>query len=267
MALKRFSPQVAEKLKYYVYLYIDPNDGRIFYVGKGQGNRVFAHLDDRQESRKVQRLDQLRAQGQEPIIEIVVHGLQDELIALRIEAAVIDLLGQRQLTNAIRGWGSRLVGRMEVSELVSQYEAIPVAVSEPAILIRINQLYRSSMSPTALYEATHGVWKLGVRRQQAHYALAVFQGVVKAVYRIESWHPAGTTPYETRLPEQVDAPGRWEFVGEPAEAQLLEKYVGKSVASILRRTCKIPSPMSTASLDRSSPNSTCSGWRGIWAFT
>jgi hypothetical protein len=240
MASKRFSSQVIEKLGYYVYLYIDPNDQRIFYVGKGQGNRVFAHLDDRQESRKVQVLEQLRAQGQEPIIEILIHGLQDELTALRIEAAVIDLLGQQQLTNRVRGWGSQLVGRMEVNELASQYEAISVSVSEPAVLIRINRLYRFGMSPEALYEATRGVWKISARRKHAQYALAVFQGVVKAVYRIDSWHPAGTIPYTTRPPEDVNVPRRWEFVGEPAEAQLCEKYVGKSVASYFERNSRSP---------------------------
>jgi uncharacterized protein len=114
--------------------------------------------------------------------------------------------------------------------LASQYEAVPVTVTEPAILIRINQLYRSGMNATELYEVTRGVWKVGVRRKQAHYALAVFQGVVKAVYRINTWHEAATTCYQTRQREDVNVPGRSEFVGEPAEAQLCEKYIGKSVS-------------------------------------
>lgn len=67
--------------------------------------------------------------------------------------------------------------------MANQYEAVPVTVTEPAILIRINQLYRSGMNATELYEVTRGVWRVGVRCEQAHYALAVFQGVVKAVYK------------------------------------------------------------------------------------
>lgn len=37
------SPYVAEQLGWYVYLLRDPRDAEVFYVGKGRGNRVFAH--------------------------------------------------------------------------------------------------------------------------------------------------------------------------------------------------------------------------------
>ncbi len=39
-----FPAGVAEKLKTYVYRLIDPRNGETFYVGKGQGDRVFAHI-------------------------------------------------------------------------------------------------------------------------------------------------------------------------------------------------------------------------------
>ena len=42
--MQRFTPKVIERLKYYVYVYIDPRNDRPFYIGKGKGNRVFAHL-------------------------------------------------------------------------------------------------------------------------------------------------------------------------------------------------------------------------------
>jgi uncharacterized protein len=41
-----FPAYVAEKLQVYVYRLIDPRNGETFYVGKGQGNRVFAHVRD-----------------------------------------------------------------------------------------------------------------------------------------------------------------------------------------------------------------------------
>jgi len=39
---------VIEKLKTYVYRLVDPRDGETFYVGKGKGNRVFAHIHGEQ---------------------------------------------------------------------------------------------------------------------------------------------------------------------------------------------------------------------------
>jgi hypothetical protein len=41
---------MAEKLRYYVYLYVDPRDGKVFYIGKGKEERCLDHLfkdDDR----------------------------------------------------------------------------------------------------------------------------------------------------------------------------------------------------------------------------
>ena len=38
-----FSEFVAGRLRHYVYRLIDPRNGTTFYVGRGQGNRVFSH--------------------------------------------------------------------------------------------------------------------------------------------------------------------------------------------------------------------------------
>ena len=44
MDINEFPPGVIEHLGWYVYRLIDPRDGSTFYVGKGKGNRVFAHM-------------------------------------------------------------------------------------------------------------------------------------------------------------------------------------------------------------------------------
>ena len=176
--------EVARRLGYYVYLYVDPRTQRIFYVGKGHGQRILAHLTEAGESRKHQVIAELARAGQEPRLEVLAHGLADEETAFRVEAAVIDALGLDDLTNLYRGWKSIQLGRLSLVDLISYYAAEPVEVDHPALLIRINQLYRHNMDSLDLYDATRGVWRLGPRREGAKYALAVFEGVVREVYTI-----------------------------------------------------------------------------------
>jgi hypothetical protein len=88
MTIDRFPRHTHEALKFYVYIYIDPRNGEVFYVGKGRGNRAFEHLKDRSETRKVIRIAEIRDAAKKPEIKILIHGLPDEDAALKVEAAV-----------------------------------------------------------------------------------------------------------------------------------------------------------------------------------
>ena len=37
--LRSLKPGMAEALVHYVYLYVDPRDGKVFYIGKVKGER------------------------------------------------------------------------------------------------------------------------------------------------------------------------------------------------------------------------------------
>jgi len=45
-----FSDGVAAKLQHYFYRLIDPRNGSTFYVGRGQGDRIFAHAAGQQKA-------------------------------------------------------------------------------------------------------------------------------------------------------------------------------------------------------------------------
>ena len=227
--MNKLTQAVIEQLGYYVYLYINPFTGKIFYVGKGQGNRVLSHLDDESESKKNKIIQEIRERGKEPKIEILVHGLESEDEALRMEASAIDLLGVHELTNQVRGYHSTTVGRAPLVELIPLYESEKVVVDDLVILIRINQLYRFDMTKLELYEATRGVWRISDRREDARFALAVLRSIVREVYEIEQWFPAGTTEYKTRDKSEIYRPGRWEFTGQIAPQEIRDKYINKSV--------------------------------------
>jgi hypothetical protein len=111
-------------------------------------------------------------------------------------------------------------------------KATPVDIEEPAILIRIRQLWEPGMSDEDLYDATRAYWKVGRRREGAELGIAVADSIVRAVYSIDSWHRAGTSGRTSRIHSAAPA-DRWEFIGRLAES-LQSKYVGHSVAHYFR---------------------------------
>jgi hypothetical protein len=234
---KMFPRDIINKLGYYVYLYIHPDTAKIFYVGKGKGNRAFQHLNDFSESNKASIIQELKSRNKEPYIDILIHGLPDDKSAYKIEAAVIDLIGKDNLTNRVRGWRSGFYGRMPYQELISMYSHTSVNIIEPSILIRINELYHFGLSPIELYDVTRSYWKVGKNREKAKYAFSVYDGVIKEVYEIKQWLPSGST-FSTR--SETPPTDRWEFVGNLAEEHIRDKYLNKSVAHYFPKRAQNP---------------------------
>ena len=232
--LRSLKPGMAEKLGYYVYLYVDPRDGKVFYIGKGKGERCLDHLFEDDDHPKVQRIREIFAAGLEPRIEILSHGMASSDEAYLVEAAAIDLIGLKELTNKVTGHNSLLYGRKTLKDLAIHYAPVNAEIPDPVVLIRINELYRNGMSAQELYDATRGVWRLDLDRARgARYALAIFEGIVKEVYEPEFWQVARVDGYETRkdlTPE--DGKGRIEFVGKVAPEAVRSKYIDMSVAHV-----------------------------------
>ncbi|MFZ4457315.1 MAG: LEM-3-like GIY-YIG domain-containing protein [Bacteroidales bacterium] len=238
----KFSHSVLNELKYYVYIYSHPETNVIFYVGKGKGNRVFSHLCDKSESKKVQYIDELHSLGLIPKIEILIHGLENEEIALKIESAIIDLIGMSNLTNIQRGYKSASFGRMTIDQIKSLYDKQEINIDDPSILIRINKAFRYSMTETELYDYTRGRWKIDPQRaKNAKYGFAVFEGVIQEVYEIAEWHKAGTTESvrqqieKTGLNTEESLIGRYEFTGNIAPQAIREKYRFMSVEHYFKK--------------------------------
>jgi hypothetical protein len=219
---------VAEKLGHYVYVYVNPLDDSVFYVGKGKGSRALSHLKADEKRRIHQHLKEIRAAGKEPRIDILAHSLPDSETALKIEAAAIDLVGIENLANRVRGHGAKF-GRMPIRELVAYYTRSPANIREPAILIRINQLYSFGMTDAELYDATRCAWNVGPRREKAQLAMAVYDGVVREVYQITSWLKGGTTFNARWNGRRHDRGKRWEFVGVIAEDKVRDRYRNRFV--------------------------------------
>ncbi len=235
----QFSTEIIEEIKSYVYLYSDPNTEECFYIGKGQGNRCFEHLKEEFKSEKVQKIQQLKEQNKQPLIELLRYGLTDKEASL-IEATLIDFIGTDKLTNKVRGLHSGSFGRMLVDDIVLKYTAEEINITDDVILITINKLYHSKISAQELYESTRGVWVIGDRKTKAKYAFAIFQGIIREVYTINKWHKAGTLSYQYREIDKDKHSNRWEFEGVVANQETREKYLKKSIRQYLSKGSQNP---------------------------
>jgi len=232
MSMNLLSQSTIEKVGYYVYLLIDPRTDKVFYVGKGCGNRINHHLlgaleEKTKETGKIKRIREIQKEELEVEHTILRHGLTEKE-AFEVESAVIDLLGLENLTNLMHGHHSLDRGKMTLKNIKTEYEAVDALFDEPVMLIRINQLYRYEMPANELYEVTRKHWKVGSRAKTIHIACAVYAGIVREVYSINEWVPSPETP------------GRFMFIGEVAPPGIRQKYLDKSVAHVWKQGSQNP---------------------------
>ena len=231
--ITKFSDTIIEELKYYVYIYIDPRNDEIFYIGKGKRNRCFDHLSEKSDSEKVKRIELIRSDNQEPIIEMLIHGVTDD-VAKKVEATVIDIIDIKKLTNKSKGHSSSKIGRMSLEKIVSIYSPEKAKITERALLIKLSQSFTYSMTENELYDATRQFWRIGENRENVEYVFAVFDGIIQEIYKIISWHIAGTT-FSSRQATQKEKGERWEFIGQIADIEMQKKYRYKDVSDITNK--------------------------------
>ncbi len=227
---QNFRRDVSQRLRAYVYRLIDPRNGETFYVGKGEGNRVFAHIREEDGLKgddldnKMERIRAIKLAGFEVGHVIHRHGMDDKT-ALEVEAALID--AYPGLTNVAGGAGSER-GAMHAQEVIDQYGADPAVFHHKALLINVN---RSALE-VSLYEATRYAWKINKpRATRAEVILATVQGVIRGAFVADEWLAA----IPEHFPGRPAVPQRLGFVGREAPPEIAQLYVGKRVPDKYRK--------------------------------
>lgn len=232
MASISFSESVCEKLGFYVYRLIDPRNAETFYVGKGKGNRLFAHVNDELSSseleedqdsisEKINRIRQIRNDGFQVLHVIHRHGM-DERTAFEVEAALIDATAG--VSNLAGGHGSNDRGPMRAEQVIQLYDAPVAEIGHKVILINVNV----SRDERDLYQSVRYAWRLSVDRARlAEYVLATSRGMIIGAFVADEWLEAT----EENFPGLPAVEGRWGFVGRKAPPAIQDRYVGKRVPS------------------------------------
>jgi uncharacterized protein len=219
--MESFDSLIEEEIGFYVYALIDPTDKKPFYIGKGQGNRVFAHAAGAVASdmitEKIDRIRSILNQGFKVDHIIIRHGMNNAESFL-VESVLIDFLNfnDLKLTNIVAGHKTSAFGVMTVEEIQRKYITPPLnSIGPEFIVININKSYRDAKLAKSFYEATRGTWKIAKwRTGQTKYALSEFRGFIVEVFKIDSWEQMGE---------------RWQFSGVVADVSLRSQFLNKRV--------------------------------------
>lgn len=231
--LNKFPGEVKDQLQYYVYRLIDPRDGETFYVGRGNGDRVFCHVREELGNAedlpnyKLQCIREIRNAGLEVGHVIHRHGMDDKT-AREVEAALID--AYPGAANLVTGEDSNERGVMHVQEIIERYKAEEVVFEHKAIVITVNR----SAAQRNLYDAVRFAWVVDPRKaEQAEIVVAVVRGLIRGVFVADkgSWVEATVENF----PGRDAVPGRFGFTGRDVDPKISAKYCGRRLPDSMRK--------------------------------
>ncbi len=245
-----FDEKTKLELKYYVYLLVNPETKTPFYVGKGEGNRVFDHLNEANEGKKgTDKLDQIQAilKKNKSVEHVIVrHGL-NEKTAYQIEASLIDtfrfvpVFNDFVKGNIQGGLNSIENGLMSSEEIKRKYNALPLNfMPKDTIIININSSYKRASGEDKLYTATKERWRMDKSRLGGiKYVLSEYRGLIVEVFEVEKWYPI-KRQYNPGSKKAGKIYTGYGFDGHVAANPVRNKFLNKSVAHKKKRGASNP---------------------------
>ena len=202
--LRRFPPGVTEKLDHYVYRYEFPKSiegGRVFYVGRGENDRVFAHLAEAESpqvrGRKVDAIRRVWEAGLNVNVVIVRYGLtlSEAILAeqILIDAYPFAESDPEATTNKVRGEGAKKAN-LDVDSVVHELAAKPAKIDFRCFVVFLTKGWALAKPERSipvcqdiLKHWTCGDWGTNLavgERSSVEFAVAVHGGIIRQVYRI-----------------------------------------------------------------------------------
>lgn len=214
---RTFNQSVITKLGEYVYGLQDPRDNKVFYIGKGECNRIFDHFNeaDKQLNSKTQsnwtaklrRIAEIWDEGLDVDWWIIRYNLQAggnlPLDAYDVEAALIDVLEISQngpTLNDIAGHRKATRGILSSDDVAAlAAKAVNPKTAYPAVFVF--PIQNALIKGVSVYDATRRLWAVSeqYRNLPAPLSIGIANGESKGVFEINQWEEASS---------------KWEFTGK-----------------------------------------------------
>lgn len=198
--LKNFSEKALQALNgYYVYALIDPRTDKVFYIGKGTGDRVFNHEAEQDknpesEKRKLKTIREIEKENLN-VKKVIINWGLSESEAFAAEASLINyhnLIQNENLTNIVAG--HHVHESLTVEDFQLKYGAECLSetdIKHNIMVIKINKKYHRHMKPFELYETVRGIWRASIdsiNERKIEYVFGVYNQLIVAVYKPDEWH-------------------------------------------------------------------------------
>ena len=185
-----------DAIQSYVYALEDPRDNKIFYIGKGVGNRVFEHAKDAlkeatNSTDKIQLIRDILQEDKKVNTYIIAHKLS-EREAFLIESSLIETLKTlgSDLTNIVSGHHNEDMF-LSTDETERRYGFKKITeLPKNSLVINININYRKHHTPEQIYQAVKGTWVISkAYLDKWEYVFAEANNRVVGVYKNLEWYP------------------------------------------------------------------------------
>jgi len=249
--LKGFTNIVQTRLGYYVYVLIDPRNEQVFYIGKGDKDRIFQHekaLIEDKETDKQQRIREIIESGASVKKVIILHGLTEQE-AFSAESALINLCQYTQmdgLTNIVAGHHADNVvrGAHTVEYLQQKYGCEKLSekdIIHNLMTVKLNVFYQYGMTDEEVMNIARGHWKVKKSNaEKADYLAAVYHGQIVGLYEIDKWYPSDkeTEFYPNKSKENLALKDRWYCTCKPVPeySVVYQKYMNKDIYDIKKNS-------------------------------
>lgn len=203
LTMTEFTEKCKEELAYYVYALVDPRTDKIFYIGKGSGNRIFDHCNDAisedDESLKLNLIREIIAEGFKVKHYILRHKLSEKE-SLIVESVLIDFLtypefnNESLLTNIASGHHQWDRGVKTVEEIEATYDCIKITPNQDdhILLVSLNRTFdlaRKRNDDIDIYQITRHAWAISKQKaKHINYVLGVYRGIVRSVVRVTGYN-------------------------------------------------------------------------------